>query len=263
MQIMRVVMPVVVLALLAGLIGPSGASAASLGNPIDIEEPKQLAVGFESEYYETQVSDESVVSKRYLAKASWSVSRWADVVLRAGAGDIDVDAIVARNAVHFDSDPRFAWGGGIRLEPWRSETLPMTPRLVVAAEGLVLLSSGSVNVDLAFPNVTLRERFDADYRWREFQTSAAVVFDANPIYPYAGLALRGIDGTVKRRQFDLTGITESLVSDVEEDFGSGTSPYLMGGLDYRVGPTFRLSAEGYFQDSDDFGFFFGLSERSH
>ncbi len=260
---MRIAVPAIAFALLVGGLAPERAQATSVGNPIEVEIEKQFAVGFETEYYNTEISDENVVSKRYMAKGAWRVGPWADIVMRFGAGEIDVDAVVANNALHFDSDPRFAWGGGLRVTPWRSSSFPMNPRLVLAAEGLFLLSSGETEVDLVFPSVTLKERFEADYRWHEFQGSAAIVFDAKPIYPYAGFILRGVDGRVKRRQFDLTGSNESLVADVTEDFQTDTNPYLLGGLDYRVGPTFRLSAEGIYRNNDDYGFFFGLSEMSH
>ena len=260
---MRIAVSAVAFALLVGGLAPAKARAISIGNPIEVEIEKQFAVGFETEYFKTEVSDETVSSNRYMAKGAWRIGPWADILMRFGAADIDVDATVAKNSLHFDSDPRFAWGGGLRVEPWRSTSLPLNPRLVVAAEALFLLSNGSVDVDLAFPSVTLKERFDANYRWREFQGSAIVLFDARPLYPYAGFSLRGVDGRVRRRQYDLTGSNQSLVADVTEDFQTDTQPYLTGGLDYRVGPTFRISGEGYYRDSDNYGFFFGMSELSH
>jgi hypothetical protein len=248
------------LALLIGLAAAAGAQAASFGNPIVIEKQGALAIGLEVQNVKAEIGDDEAESNRYMVKGTYLAMPGVSLNLRAGAADIDVVGEVAGNRIPLETNPRFAWGGGVRVEAWKAENVRFTPSIVLSAEGLMLLSSGDGEFDLVFPSATLRERFEADYKWREFQGTAAVLFHAVHVTPYVGLALRGIDGEVKRVQTDISGSTPSIVADETEEFGSSISPYVLAGLDYRVGPFFRLSVEGFAAGDNDYGFYVGVSE---
>jgi hypothetical protein len=254
--------PKLALAILAALCVARGAEAASFGNPVSVHSQGNFAVGVETEQVTTPIGNDEAESDRYLVKGTYLLARGVNLTFRAGAADIDVVGQIAGNRVALDTNPRFAWGGGLRVEALRFSSSPSAPRLVVAAEGLMLLSSGVGEMDLVFPSAVLRERFETDYQWREFQGTAAFVFSAASFSPYVGAAVRAVDGEVRRVQTDLSGTTPSIVSDEREGFGSAVSPYVLAGLDYRVGQYFSLSTEGFFRDTGDYGFFIGFSEAT-
>jgi hypothetical protein len=245
------------------LVGAAGvAEAASFGNPVNVNRQGVFVVGLETEHVTTPIGDDQADSDRYLMKGTYRVMPGVSLIVRAGAGDIDVVGEIAGNAVALNTNPRFAWGGGIRVEPLRFSSSPSAPRLVMSAEGLHMLSSGEGEMDLVFPSAVLRERFETDYKWREFQGTAALVFNTERFVPYCGLTFRGVDGEVRRVQTDLSGTTPSIVTDERESFGSSIAPYALAGLDYRVGPYFNVSTEAFYRDGEDYGFFVGFSEAN-
>ena len=254
--------PTIALALAVALCGATGVEAASFGNPVSPRTMSGLVLGFETEHVTTPIGNDEANSNRYLLKGSYRVLPRIDLTMRVGAGDIDVVGEIAGNRIALNTSPRFAWGGGIRIEPLRLSSSENAPRLVMAADGLALLSSGTGEMDLVFPSAVLRERFETDYKWREFQGTAAIVFSTKSFTPYVGASVRGIDGEVHRVQTDLSGTTPSVVADEREEFGSSISPYALAGFDYRVGQYFSLSSECFFHDDGDYGFFVGFSEAT-
>ncbi len=250
------------LAIMAALCVAGGAEAASFGNPVSVPSQGGFVIGIETEHVVTPIGNDAAESDRYLAKATYRLAPRMNLTFRAGAADIDVIGEIAGNRVALNTNPRFAWGGGVRIEPMCFSSGPNAPRLVVAAEGLMLLSSGVGEMDLVFPSAVLRERFETDYSWRELQATAAIVFSTRLFAPYFGLAMRGVEGDVHRLQTDLSGTTPSIVADEREEFGSSISPYVLAGFDYRVGPYFNLSTEAVFRNDGDYGFFVGFSEAT-
>jgi len=250
------------LAIMAALCVAGGAEAASFGNPVSVPNQGGFVVGLETEHIITPIGNDEAESDRYLVKGTYRLAPGMNLTLRAGAADIDVIGEIAGNRVALNTNPRFAWGGGLRVEPLRFSSGPNAPRLVMAAEGLLLLSSGVGEMDLVFPSAVLRERFETDYAWREFQGTAAIVFSTRLFAPYFGLAMRGVEGNVHRVQTDLSGTTPSIVADEREEFGSAIAPYALAGFDYRVGPYFNLSTEAVFRNDGDYGFFVGFSEAT-
>lgn len=259
---MKGVTPIIALALAVAVCAATGAEAASFGNPVGTRNTKGLIVGIETEHVTTPIGNDEANSNRYMLKGAYRILPRVDLTMRAGAGDIDVVGEIAGNRVALNTDPRFAWGGGVRIEPMRLSSSENAPRLVLAAEGLALLSSGVGEMDLVFPSAVLRERFETDYKWREFQGTAAVVFSMKSFTPYLGASVRGVDGEVRRVQTDLSGTTPSIIADEREQFGSSVSPYALAGFDYRVGQYFSLSSECFFHDEGDYGFFIGFSEAA-
>jgi hypothetical protein len=259
---MKMANPIIALALAAALCGATGAEAASFGNPVGGRTTKGLVIGLETEHVTTPIGNDQANSNRYLVKGAYRVLPSLDLTMRLGAGDIDVLGEIAGNQVALNTNPQFAWGGGLRFEPLKLSSSENAPRLVLAADGLVLRSSGVGEMDLVFPSAVLRERFETDYTWREVQGTAAVVFSVKTLTPYVGASVRGVDGEVRRVQTDLSGSAPSVVADETEEFGSSISPYALAGFDYRVGRYFSMSSECFFRDSGDYGFFVGFSEAA-
>ena len=109
--------PTIALALAVALCGATGVEAASFGNPVSPRTMSGLVLGFETEHVTTPIGNDEANSNRYLLKGSYRVLPRIDLTMRVGAGDIDVVGEIAGNRIALNTSPRFAWGGGIRIEP--------------------------------------------------------------------------------------------------------------------------------------------------
>lgn len=247
---------------IAALAAAPAARATSVANPIAVQGGGRYALAAETEYVETNLFGNGIVSQRHVVKGIYRLNPWCDVFLRAGAGDIDVEGVAFGEPAEIDGTPKFAWGGGVRMHAWRSETLPFSPRLVLAVEGLVYRSESAIERTLTFPGSTLRQRHDAAYRWREIEGTATVVLRWRSFSPYGGWAFRRVEGDVRRSETEDNGTTATVVSASESDFATDLRAYPLAGVDYAAGETFHVSAQGFWRNEKDYGLFFGISETS-
>ncbi len=246
----------------AALAAAPAARATSVANPIALHGVGQFALAAETEHIETNLFGAGIVSRRHVVKGIYRLNPWCDVFLRAGAGDIDVEGVAFGGPAELDGSPQFAWGGGVRMHAWRSESLPFSPRLVLAAEGLLYRSESAIERTLTFPGSTLRQRYDAAYRWREFEGTATVVLRWRSFFPYGGWAFRRVEGELRRSETEDNGTTTTVISASEDDFATDLRAYPLAGVDYAAGETFHISAQGFWRNERDYGLFFGISESS-
>lgn len=237
------------------LLVPAALLAGSIGVPVTWSAGEYL-VGFEVENNEEEIDGDVLRSNCYMGRIAWRITDPLILSLRIGASEVDVESSIHGSNTIFEGKPKFAFGIGAN---YSSRELVPNVTAFGGAGVMHLFSNGRTNFTTTIQANTFREEYENTYSWLEYQAGGGLQARLPWASPYAGVAVRALDGDVSRKTYQ----TGAEVVDETESFSKAFTPYALFGIDIPMPGTFLLSLEAVGRDRSHYSWTIAIAEISH